>query len=488
MKKIIPFLILVLFLLGPFFVFSETLYPPVPGAQSPSEFIETAEAGDILPLFIKYLYGLSIMLSVFITGGIVIYASFLYFISFGKVSRIVRAREWFVSAAQGALIVFGSYLILFLINPDLTFLRPIEVTPPGMEFPDVDMKEEVVPVYFQVPVGKIIENSVLNEDAEEKLYSVVFAVNEIKETSDEIYEKSDFLNDLIQSTYCGSSLCNSDCSPTGCSGYDGRPEIDEFIEEEIDVSLELMQEKIVSLSESQALILHDIYQIEAVASLMSLEYDKILDYNTLLLIQEYEDIEIDTFPGWEDITLQYEEATRNDPFTFYLRKIYSTDEINIARNIYAGGINTTPLAPPGGWAPPPDIGAVLYHPTGTGITSNFGMRFHPIDNVWKMHNGIDFGHGGYPTRPIYASADGVVTYAGWMGGYGKLIIIQHPSLKNIHTRYAHLSFIGVSVGDIVSRGEEVGRMGSTGNSTGPHLHFEVRNLDGGVLDPNNYLE
>ncbi len=98
------------------------------------------------------------------------------------------------------------------------------------------------------------------------------------------------------------------------------------------------------------------------------------------------------------------------------------------------------------------------------FTSGFGMRWG------RMHNGTDFAgpHG----TAIYATADGVVTHAGWLSGYGRLVKIRHQF--GIETRYAHLSRIRVEVGQRVSRGTRIGDMGNSGRSTGTHLHYEVR--------------
>ena len=110
-------------------------------------------------------------------------------------------------------------------------------------------------------------------------------------------------------------------------------------------------------------------------------------------------------------------------------------------------------------------------------TSGFGPRWG------RMHNGTDFaaGHG----TPIYATADGVVTHAGWSSGYGNLVKIQHEF--GIETRYGHQSKIRVKVGQRVSRGERIGDMGNTGRSTGTHLHYEVR-IGGKPVDPMTYIK
>lgn len=112
------------------------------------------------------------------------------------------------------------------------------------------------------------------------------------------------------------------------------------------------------------------------------------------------------------------------------------------------------------------------------ITSRYGNRFHPILKVWKLHTGIDLAA---PSgTDIFASAPGQVILAGWAGGYGKCVIISHAGLYS--TLYAHLSNITVRVNEIVVQGEHIGDVGSTGYSTGPHLHFEIR-LQGEPIDP-----
>lgn len=116
------------------------------------------------------------------------------------------------------------------------------------------------------------------------------------------------------------------------------------------------------------------------------------------------------------------------------------------------------------------------------FTSPFGFRRDPKGAGTRMHEGADFAapHG----TPIYATADGVVTHAGWQSGYGRLIKIQHSF--DLETRYAHLAEIRVSVGDRVSRGDRIGDMGSSGRSTGTHLHYEVR-TGGSATNPMTFI-
>ena len=113
------------------------------------------------------------------------------------------------------------------------------------------------------------------------------------------------------------------------------------------------------------------------------------------------------------------------------------------------------------------------------VTSNFGMRRHPILGFSRMHQGVDFA--AREGAPVLAAADGVVTLAGWDGGYGQLLRIRHAS--GWATGYAHLSAFapGIAAGARVTQGEIVGFVGHTGLATGPHLHYEV-SLNGVRLD------
>ncbi len=123
------------------------------------------------------------------------------------------------------------------------------------------------------------------------------------------------------------------------------------------------------------------------------------------------------------------------------------------------------------------------YPTGnTTITSPFGYRIHPIYGTRKLHAGIDFPAS--TGSPIYATADGKVITAGWVSGYGNTVIIDHGG--GVTSLYAHNTSLNVSVGQTVKRGARVASAGSTGNSTGPHCHFEIR-LNGSPVDPMNYL-
>jgi murein DD-endopeptidase MepM/ murein hydrolase activator NlpD len=115
-------------------------------------------------------------------------------------------------------------------------------------------------------------------------------------------------------------------------------------------------------------------------------------------------------------------------------------------------------------------------------TSNFGNRRDPITGATRMHSGVDFG--GSRNTPILATADARVKFAGRQSGYGNIVILEHDF--GIETYYAHLNTINVSEGQRVSRGDRIGGMGTTGRSTGVHLHYEVR-VGGRPVNPMTYI-
>lgn len=134
---------------------------------------------------------------------------------------------------------------------------------------------------------------------------------------------------------------------------------------------------------------------------------------------------------------------------------------------YAGGILAWPVAK-----------------SGTCITSEYGTREHPVYGVSRFHTGIDIGNAGFGA-PIIAAADGIVSMASYNGGYGNCVMINHGN--GISTLYGHGQKILVEVGQEVKKGDLIMEVGSTGVSTGPHLHFEVR-VNGSCVNPMLYLQ
>ena len=130
---------------------------------------------------------------------------------------------------------------------------------------------------------------------------------------------------------------------------------------------------------------------------------------------------------------------------------------------------------------PSGSGAMIWPISGP-ITSEFGWRTHPITGDQRFHSGLDIG-GDYGI-PVHAAQSGTVTYAGWISGYGNTVIIDHGG--GVTTLYGHNQSLAVGEGQSVSQGEVISYCGSTGNSTGPHCHFEVRQ-NGEPVSPYGYL-
>ena len=122
------------------------------------------------------------------------------------------------------------------------------------------------------------------------------------------------------------------------------------------------------------------------------------------------------------------------------------------------------------------------YPVNGRISSNYGYRVHPISGARRLHAGMDIAAG--TGTPIGAAGNGTVIFAGWRGGYGNCIMIDHGG--GIVTLYGHQSSLATSVGQSVSTGQTIGYVGSTGYSTGPHLHWEVR-VNGSPVDPRGYV-
>ena len=154
---------------------------------------------------------------------------------------------------------------------------------------------------------------------------------------------------------------------------------------------------------------------------------------------------------------------------------YLTSSDDVADLPALGGVAapaTTGTAGPGALRPPAAGPA----------TSGFGVRVHPVSGVRRLHAGLDIG--APAGQPVRAAAAGVVSFAGTLSGYGSTVTIDHGG--GLSTLYAHQSSLSASAGEAVTAGEQIGRVGSTGLSTGPHLHFEVR-VSGQAVDPVRWL-
>ncbi len=157
-------------------------------------------------------------------------------------------------------------------------------------------------------------------------------------------------------------------------------------------------------------------------------------------------------------------------------------ELAAQRAAQAGNVDVVEFGDDGGGYVMQSYGGGMIWPISGPITSEFGWRTHPIFGSARFHSGLDIG-GDYG-MPIHAAASGVVIESGWIGGYGNTVMIEHGS--GIVTLYGHNETLLVGVGQSVNQGDVIAYCGSTGNSTGPHCHFEVR-LNGEPVSPWDYL-
>lgn len=148
-----------------------------------------------------------------------------------------------------------------------------------------------------------------------------------------------------------------------------------------------------------------------------------------------------------------------------IRRLSASNKLNLTKNVATGA---------------------MMWPIRGRIASGFGYRYHPIHRRSSMHTGLDIA--GPNKGAIHAADGGMVIFAGWKGGYGKCVMINHgfKGGNNIVTLYGHLSSFSVGVGQYVAKGQVIAAEGSTGYSTGPHLHFEVRR-NGAPVNPYGYL-
>ena len=223
--------------------------------------------------------------------------------------------------------------------------------------------------------------------------------------------------------------------------------------------------------------------------------DTVSDYNGTVLPVTLSVCSVETYT--ETITLEYESKT---VYTDALKdgaekviskgfngegkqtyRVISVDGVQSEKNVVSLDVITAPTA---------EVIQVGTRSSGKTVAS-LGTFQKPYDGRitsyvgprWgRTHNGIDIvaKDGACKGDPAYAAADGVVVRADWYGGYGNCVIVDHGN--GIQTLYAHFTKLSVQVGDVVKAGDEVGRIGSTGNSTGPHLHFEVH-VDGEIVNP-----
>lgn len=195
-------------------------------------------------------------------------------------------------------------------------------------------------------------------------------------------------------------------------------------------------------------------------------------------------------PAWEDMGQgQAAQAVENSAYPNRYANWQQAAETILMALTQPGGTSNTTSTISDGSAVPESSGVVFPLPASTWTeTSRFGWRIHPITHVTTFHAGTDYA--APDGTPILAAADGVVTYAGPKGGYGNAITIQHTIGGQTFTSlYGHMwdGHLYVTAGQRVVIGQHIGDVGSNGNSTGPHLHFEIHDSSGQAIDSNQWL-
>jgi len=224
----------------------------------------------------------------------------------------------------------------------------------------------------------------------------------------------------------------------------------------------------VSLIVPEPLI--NVCTVENVTYNENIQYDIVYEDNANLYKNEYR-VKLRGAYGEKEIEAELVKKDGHE-----LGKVVLSEEIisePITKVVYKGTKN-----------PPPTIGTgVFSKPLNRGtITSGYGMRFHPSYKVYRKHTGVDIATS--KGTPVLASDGGKVIFAGWKSSYGYCVVIDHGA--NLTSMYGHLSSINVKSGEAVYKGKTIGGVGSTGTSTGNHLHFEIRKF-GNDVNPNNYI-
>ena len=365
-------LLLFLFMLGANFALAVELrapeinYPSLPftGVLPPQVFLEKIQEGEIsgeaaFPLYVKYFYYLFLMIAGLLALGIMVYGGFLYLISAGAPVKMITAKDQITGGILGLVILLSSYLILATINPQLAIFRL-----PGLEkvtlreIESPESGEEKFPTYFQIPLGIIIENAVLNEEAQKKLDYIDQTAEEIAKSAEDLYGLSEEIHSLVMKTDCGNSICSAGCSSTGCTGNDYQSQIKTAIEK-TSLAISDLEKEIENISIAKIHLLNDFSQLEAAGFLMS-KYEEVSTYNDLLSIKQYyeevkKEVKIDSFPDWENIDLKMDGQIIKDPVTFYLDKEGNEDAIYLASTLPSSFYEQVDqFEPEEGWQPSPE--------------------------------------------------------------------------------------------------------------------------------------
>lgn len=391
----------------------EIQYPSLPfsGTETPNQFLEKICRGEYLsekalPLYVKYFYHLFLYFTGFLALGVIIWGGFQYLISAGAPGKMLAAREWISGGVSGLIILLSSYLILVTINPQLVVFSLeglVDVELPEVEVPLVP--EPGIPVYFQVPTGKIIENIVISDEGKRKMTMAKEAAEKARATAEELKNLTEDLKDLADACRCGSSQCSgpSECAGIDCPGARcDETAIEQKIADINDTINQLKADQNQVLAARTSLI-YEYLELKKAGALTSLPYG-VIDYNTSLILKYYQKINIDTFLGWEDIKIRFDGRTANDPLTFYFNKAGNEETIKIASALpyltspfpigpgpypIPGEPEQPPYQPPGS-APSDLLGTAQFVSERTGIRAAFILGLTKAESNWKLNPGVSY--------------------------------------------------------------------------------------------------
>ncbi len=210
MKKHFLFVLLLLvFIITPFLgdCSTEVTYPTLPGVVSPQDIVKEVEREeDVLPLFITYIFNLLLIISILVAAVVIIYGGFLFITASDDPEKKQNAKKWILSAFQGAIIVLLSYTILFTLDSHLVLFRQIDLEGQD-QATGVDLRWEIKNVYFQVPLGLILEDAILNDVGRKKLYDIFYTTLGAEVVADKIEQESTNLLAIVESCPVGKECC-----------------------------------------------------------------------------------------------------------------------------------------------------------------------------------------------------------------------------------------------------------------------------------------
>jgi murein DD-endopeptidase MepM/ murein hydrolase activator NlpD len=423
MKKYIFCLLLVVLIILPFTIFSqEVSYPNIPGAIAPQNFLGEAQSqGEILPLFLEYFFQLFLIISVAVAFFVILYGGIVYISSSGDPEKRKNGKNWILGAMQGTLIIFASYALLYTLDSQLVLFQQRQLDD-GKKEEKIHLEWEIKNIYYQIPFGLLIEDAILNETAQSKLYDVLDATYKAEDTSNAIEQGSKQLLEIIK-------ICPEN---EPCCDDDGKVNSPPVEKRETPKEERKAPDWVTNLSPPK----------------QSPKPTK---------KEKEEELYSSAIPIPRGDSYGEEEQAVSDA---------EKEEIENDR------AEDTPLR----------------EEDGARYSSDYGYRKDPFgsgETTW--HNGVDIVTDNKSGADINTTHGGEVIYADDSGGRGgKVVIVEYYNEKSnekYHILYAHLASFSVQKGEPVTAGQKIGTTGSTGATTGEHLHYEVRNSNGDALDP-----